>query len=107
MIKNKKKRRNDISLNDMSLNDMSLNNILITGGLGFIGSFYARLMINSGYNVVILDKQTYAADIRRIEDIRDEVKLYIGDICDRDLVKEPCKKIVFYDCGILVAGNRH
>ncbi len=63
-------------------------NIIITGGLGFIGSHYARLLYKHGYNVFILDKQTYAADIRRIEDIRDKIKLYIGDICNREFVEK-------------------
>lgn len=65
---------------------MKLQNILITGGLGFIGSHYARLLYKNGYNIFILDKKTYAADIRRIEDIRDKIKLHIGDICNRELV---------------------
>lgn len=64
------------------------SNILITGGLGFIASHYSRLLVNSGYNVTILDKNTYAADIRRIDDIRDYVNLYIGDICEEELCKE-------------------
>lgn len=63
-------------------------NILVTGGLGFIGSHYARLMVQDGYSVSIIDKDTYAADIRRIEDIKDRIKLYIGDICDNELCNE-------------------
>lgn len=75
------------------------SNILVTGGLGFIGSHYARLLVNSGYNVSILDKMTYASDIRRIEYIKDNVNLYTGDICDRELCNEI---ILFNDIDIIV-----
>ena len=36
-------------------------NILITGGLGFIGSRFAKLCIEKGHNIKIVDKMTYAA----------------------------------------------
>lgn len=62
-------------------------NVLVTGGLGFIGSHYVRLMTENQYDVTIIDKKTYAANIRRIEDIRDNVNLYVGDICDYKLMK--------------------
>lgn len=69
-----------------------MENILVTGATGFIGSHYARLMVQSGYKVSILDKMTYASDIRRIEDIRDKIELYTGDICDRKLVEKIIKE---------------
>lgn len=53
-----------------------MNNILVTGTAGFIGSWYAKLLVSSRYDVIILDKMTYASDIRRIDDIIDKVKLY-------------------------------
>lgn len=53
------------------------SNVLITGGLGFIASFYARLLYKHGYNISILDKMTYAADIKRIDDFRNNINLYI------------------------------
>ena len=43
-------------------------NILITGGLGFIGSRFAKLCIEKGHNVKIIDKMTYAADPKRLHD---------------------------------------
>jgi dTDP-glucose 4,6-dehydratase len=35
--------------------------ILITGGLGFIGSYFIELAISKGYYVINVDKQTYAS----------------------------------------------
>lgn len=64
-------------------------NILLTGGLGFIGSHMARLLVEKGYDATIVDKETYAADIRRIEDIKKNISgIYIGDICNRELVEK-------------------
>lgn len=64
------------------------NNILVTGGLGFIASHYSRLLIHNDYNVMIVDNMSYVADIRRIEDIKNKVNLYIGDICNGELCNE-------------------
>lgn len=60
-------------------------NILVTGGLGFIGSHFARLLVHSGYNITILDSMTYAADIARIKDIKDKIDIYNSDICEMDI----------------------
>lgn len=75
------------------------SSILVTGALGFIGGFYAKLLTREKYNVSILDKMTYAADIMRIEDIKDNINLYIGDICNKELCKEIVKK---HDIDIIV-----
>jgi dTDP-glucose 4,6-dehydratase len=42
--------------------------ILVTGGLGFIGSHFARMALSKGEKVIILDKFTYASNLRSIED---------------------------------------
>lgn len=43
-------------------------NILITGGAGFIGSNFINYFINKypKYNLIVLDKLTYAANIKLI-----------------------------------------
>lgn len=38
-----------------------MKKLLVTGGLGFIGSYFVRLALDRGYEVVNLDKKTYAA----------------------------------------------
>lgn len=38
-----------------------MGKIVITGGLGFIGSFLVRKFLNSGYKVLNLDNKTYAS----------------------------------------------
>lgn len=35
--------------------------IIVTGGLGFIGSYFVQLALDRGYSVINIDKKTYAA----------------------------------------------
>ncbi|MFH2145124.1 MAG: dTDP-glucose 4,6-dehydratase [Candidatus Omnitrophota bacterium] len=65
--------------------------ILVTGGLGFIGSNFIRFMLRKypGLNIVNLDKQTYAACPANLSDIANSKRYtYIkGDICSSNTVK--------------------
>ena len=57
--------------------------ILVTGGLGFIGSaFVRRWTLLHNEPVVILDKLTYAANPLNIKPIRDTVTVHVGDVAD-------------------------
>lgn len=55
--------------------------ILITGGLGFIGSHFVDLMLQNGYYVINLDKRTYAARLDLDFDKRGNYEFIEGDIC--------------------------
>lgn len=64
--------------------------VLITGGAGFIGSHFARRMINQDKQVVVLDKLTYAGNLENLKDITErpnQFKFYKGDICNQELVE--------------------
>ncbi len=83
--------------------------LLITGGAGFIGSNFARLVIGgslSGFSsVTILDKLTYAGTMSNLESLPDDSFNFIhGDICDEILVTRLINK---HDVIINFAAESH
>lgn len=63
--------------------------ILVTGGAGFIGSNYIKMLLETtDLNVVNLDKLTYAGDLRNLEFAEPNPNYHFveGDICDAALV---------------------
>jgi dTDP-glucose 4,6-dehydratase len=70
--------------------------LLITGGSGFIGSNFIRLMIgsHSDLEIINLDLLTYAGNPDNLKGIdKDPRYTFIkGDICDRDIVNAILKK---------------
>ena len=67
---------------------MAKKNIVITGGAGCIGSHVVRLFVNKypEYNIINLDKLTYAGNLANLKDIEDRpnYKFVKMDICDFD-----------------------
>ena len=63
---------------------------LITGGCGFIGSHFVRLILTKykDSEVINLDKLTYAGNPENLKDIEknSRYKFVKGDICDKKLV---------------------
>lgn len=63
--------------------------ILVTGGAGFIGSNFIKYILgNTNYEIVNLDKLTYAGNIENLKDIEnnDNYDFIKGDICNKNLV---------------------
>ena len=58
--------------------------ILITGGLGFVGSNLARALVAKGAKVTLVDSliPLYGGNIFNINDIRDKVKVNVCDVRD-------------------------
>ena len=67
-----------------------MKNILVTGGLGFIGSNFIRLLLKSGDfdQVINFDKQTYAGNPENLQDLEKENSYHFiqADICDGNSV---------------------
>ncbi len=65
-----------------------MKTVLVTGGCGFIGSNFVRLLCASGdWRVVSLDKLTYAGNLENLSGIVQERHRFVkGDIADRSLV---------------------
>jgi len=58
--------------------------ILITGGAGFIGSDFVRMIDEEKLfkKVIILDSFTYAADLRRLETVSSDIEIIKADLTD-------------------------
>ncbi len=69
--------------------------ILVTGGMGFIGSNFIRhlLTVHPAVRVVNLDKLTYAGNPRNLADCAGDARhVFVrGDICDEAVVEEALK----------------
>ena len=69
-----------------------LSKILVTGGAGFIGSEFVRQGIKKGHKIVIVDKLTYAGDLKRLKEVKGKYIFYKVDICNRKKIEEILKK---------------
>lgn len=82
--------------------------ILLTGNLGFIASHLCRLLLASGYEVIGLDLETYAAnkEVNKEFLISKRYSYHKGSICSFDLLEYLHKKYGF-DLIINMAGETH
>lgn len=55
-------------------------NVLVTGGLGFIGSAFLRRLVNAGARPTNVDIDSYAGDARRIADLAGSVETRVIDV---------------------------
>ncbi|MGB5686208.1 MAG: dTDP-glucose 4,6-dehydratase [Candidatus Electrothrix sp.] len=64
--------------------------ILVTGGCGFIGANFVRLLLETrqDWRVINLDKLTYAGNLHNLEDVSEHpnYRFVRGDICDQALL---------------------
>lgn len=66
-----------------------MTTIFVTGGAGFIGSAFVRLMVDEipDAEVVNFDALTYAGNLENLRGVDDARHTFVkGDICDRDAV---------------------
>lgn len=86
-----------------------MKKLLVTGGAGFIGSHVVRKFVNSEkYDVVNIDKLTYAGNLRNLEDLEEKENYTFvkGDICDENLLKRLFEENSF-DGVIHLAAESH
>ena len=59
-------------------------NVLVTGAAGFIGANFAEYFVakHPDYNVIVLDKLTYAGNLANLDNVKDKITFEQGDICD-------------------------
>ena len=68
--------------------------LLVTGGLGFIGSNFVRYWIENhpSHQVVVYDALTYAGNLTSLADLEGSYTFVHGDIADTELALETLKK---------------
>ena len=79
---------------------------LVTGGAGFIGSNFVERLISKGESVRVLDKLTYAGNLKSIQGFIDQGQLdfFHGDICDPVVVREAMESV---DVVVNFAAESH
>jgi UDP-glucose 4-epimerase len=72
----------------MSASSFSSAKVLITGGLGFIGSNLARRLVHAGAQVTVMDSliPEYGGNPFNVEDIRDRIEVELADVRDERAV---------------------
>ena len=83
--------------------------LLVTGGAGFIGSNYVRMLVNGELKgiskLIVLDKLTYSGNKQNLIDLDSSSFEFIqGDICDTDLVSKLSKRV---DAVVNFAAESH
>lgn len=85
-----------------------MKKLLVTGGAGFIGSNFIHHILNkySDYEIVNLDKLTYAGNLENLKDFSDNPRYNFvrGDICDKDLADNLVKDV---DIVVHFAAESH
>lgn len=78
-----------------------MKKLLVTGGLGFIGSCFVNRQIKAGNVVVNLDVMSYAANENNVKDVKSNPNYHFakGDINDQKLVSELLEK---FDIDVVV-----
>ena len=79
---------------------------LVTGGAGFIGANYVRLLAEKNRKVKVLDKLTYAGNFENIKRLCDSGKVDFiqGDICDPEIVSSSMRNV---DVVVNFAAESH
>ena len=83
--------------------------LLVTGGAGFIGSNYIRMLVKGELKgiskIIVLDKLTYSGNKQNLIDLDSSSYEFVqGDICDTDLVLKLSKQV---DAIVNFAAESH
>ena len=82
--------------------------IMVTGGAGFMGSNFIRLIVDKypQHQIINYDKLTYAADLRNLDGIKrnKNYKFVKGDVCNFKFLVKFLKDV---DCVVHLAAESH
>lgn len=85
---------------------MEFKRVLVTGGAGFIGSNYVHYAAaqHPNWEIVVLDKLTYAGNLENLEPIRDRIEFIQGDIADPEAAAKAMREV---DAVLNFAAESH
>ncbi|MDB5177127.1 MAG: dTDP-glucose 4,6-dehydratase [Candidatus Saccharibacteria bacterium] len=65
-----------------------MTKMLVTGGAGFIGANFVHYTLQNHpeYEVTVIDKLTYAANVESLNSVLEKINFVTGDICDKELI---------------------
>ena len=69
-----------------------MKTVIVTGGLGFIGSNLINILNSKNYFVINIDKLSYASNLKNINSRIKNYKFYKGDINNKNLIKNILNK---------------
>ena len=80
------------------VNSLIGKNILITGGLGFIGSNLARKLVDLNNKVTVIDSLTpeYGGNLRNLHDIQDKITFSLSDVRDVGVINDLIKGMITF-----------
>ena len=64
---------------------------LITGGTGVIGYSLCKRILNMGGRVIVLSHSE--SKLNKLKEKHNEIEIVVGDICDKQLVRDTIKKV--------------
>ena len=87
-----------------------MNRILVTGGAGFIGSHIVDALVEQGHQVRVFDKlaaQVHGVEAGRPAYLHSEAEFIIGDVCDRDALRQALQgiEIIFHEAAEVGVGQ--
>ena len=69
-----------------------MKNILITGGLGYIGSLTSKILAEKGHKVTVVDNLMFEQDVKKITFNLKKINFIKGDVRDQGLMKQLINK---------------
>lgn len=86
-------------------------NLLVTGGAGFIGSHFVKMLLLGKFNfqpnrVIVLDSLTYSGNLWNLKEVTGfkNYEFVHGNICDQELIEELVSKV---DVVVNFAAESH
>ena len=74
--------RYDAFLSYSRSDEVAAKSVLVTGGLGFIGSHVARRLVDLGAQVAVVDSlfPAYGGNPINVEDVRERISVTVADV---------------------------